>query len=77
MPLAEKDKSVAIQAAHGFGIEDKDIICVQDWTIAEIEQTVNGIKQDFKRLAKNGQESFLFVYCVGHGVTIESHANEK
>ena len=43
MNITKEDINVASYAAHGFGIADKDITYVEDWTINEIDDIVNKI----------------------------------
>lgn len=67
LPDTEKDAKVAKLIANGWGIEDKDILFVEDKNFAEINLILNNIKREFKALAKQGKRTFLYVYAAGHG----------
>ena len=41
MPSTKNDKIIAMQAAHGLGIADKDITYIENWTIGQIERTID------------------------------------
>ena len=73
----EADKAYAEIIARGFGISDKDITHIEDWTIPQINDEFGKIKFDVKRLATEGKKAFIFVYCVGHGVIDEFFTDNK
>ena len=54
--------------AHGFGISDSDITCIEDLPLNEINSIIIKTKKELKGLARQGKRSFLFVYGAGHGV---------
>ena len=38
LPNTKQDAEIAKQIAHGFGIEDCDIVLIEDWTVVEIKE---------------------------------------
>ena len=74
VPSASGDKRIAVKVAHGFGIADKDITCIEDWPLARIEGLMDELKKEFRSLGRAGVPIFLFVYCAGHGVVDEFEA---
>ena len=67
MRATKDDAKVATYHARGFGIEDEDIIYIEDMTITEIDKIVMEIKKSFLELANKRKRSFLYVYVAGHG----------
>ena len=61
------DVSKITAIAHGFGIEDKDITLIEDWTVEEMDKVFENIKIEFENLGMKRQRGFLYVYCSGHG----------
>ena len=73
----ENDVLIATKTAHGLGIADEDIFLIEDWPMEKIEDTINSIKRDAKFHGKEGKNSFVFVYCVGHGACNEFLAHRN
>ena len=48
LPNTKEDAMVAMHIAHGFGIEDKDIIYIEDWTEEEIDKVISEIKHELR-----------------------------
>ena len=47
LSATKRDAETATHIAHGFGIKDKDIVSIENMTIAEIDQKVNAVKREF------------------------------
>ena len=50
LTFTKEDEKVATYIAHGFGITDKDITHVEDWTIEEIDNAIQEITEEFQIL---------------------------
>ena len=57
----------ARHVAHGLGINDNDIIDIEDWSVNQIHKTIDDVKKELIRLAEDGIQSFVFIYATGHG----------
>ena len=64
---AKQDKVVATSIAHGFGVHDKDITHMSNWTTKAIDEQLQRITEEFDALSNKGQRTFLYVYCLGNG----------
>ena len=54
LPNTRDDATIAMHCANGFGIEEKDIVYIEDWTVEQIDKVFNDIKQEFRTLSGKG-----------------------
>ena len=43
-----------MHCANGFGIEEQDIVYIEDWTVEQIDKVFDDIKQEFRTLSGKG-----------------------
>ena len=72
-PSTKKDIQHVKQIAKGFGIHDKDVIDCENMTINQLNTLFNRIKKEFRAFSKEDKKCFLFVYCIGLGVSDLDH----
>ena len=68
MPYTKESANVAMYAAYGLGIADKDITFVEDWTFEEVKELFDEITKEFTKLGAEGKRTFLFIYVAARGV---------
>ena len=68
LPDTKDDATIAMHSANGFGIEEKDIVYIEDWTAEQIDKIANEIKLEFRAQSGRGKRTFLYIYCCGHGM---------
>ena len=67
----ENDAITARQAAQGLGIDDDNIIHLQDSSTEELNKVFDDISKEFRILSKQNKPTLLFVFCTGYGVVVK------